>query len=255
MPIDRTSPVPLWAQLLQDLRRRLDAGEFAERFPSDRELMEHYQLSRHTVRDAVRRLQDTGVVQRAQGRGTFVRDTPLEQHLGTLYSLFRTIEAHGHAQRSRVLALEERRDAEAAAALGLGPTADLVYLERVRYADEVPIAVDCSWLPASLGRPLLDADFSHTALYAELASRCGVSVTTGWERIRPQLPTAEQRRLLDIGAHQPVFGIERVAGDEERSFEWRHAVLRGDLFAYVARWSPRGELAAGLVPAAGAQSG
>jgi GntR family transcriptional regulator len=249
MPVDRASPVPLWAQLLQDLRRRVDAGEFAERFPTDRELMEHYRLSRHTVRDAVRRLQESGVVQRDRGRGTFVRTAPLEQALGTLYSLFKTIEAHGHAQRSRVLALEVRCDAEAATALGLDAAEELVYLERVRFADDVPIAVDCSWLPATIARPLLDADFGRTALYAELAARCGVSVATGWERIRPQLPTPEQRRLLAIPARQPVFGIERLAGDGERTVEWRHAVLRGDLFAYVARWSRDGELAAGMVPA------
>ncbi len=247
MLIDRKSPLPLWAQLLQDLRRRLDADEFTTRFPTDRELMEQYHLSRHTVRDAVRRLQESGLLQRDRGRGTFVRATPLEQSLGTLYSLFKSIEAQGHEQRSEVRALEERHDVEAASKLGLDPDAPLVYLERVRFADDVGIAVDWSWLPADIGRSLLDADFSHTALYSELAKRAGVTPTQGWERIRPAMPTAEQRRLLGLTTRQPVFGIERLAGSPERMFEWRHAVVRGDLVAYVARWTHDGALESAMV--------
>src|SRR5688500_16873790 len=117
--IDRSNPLPLWAQLLADLRRRIDAAEFAERFPTDRNLMDQYSLSRHSVRDAVRRLHEEGLLERQRGRGTFVRPVPLEQPLGTLYSLFKTIEGHGHTQRSEVLALEVRQDAEAAGMLGL----------------------------------------------------------------------------------------------------------------------------------------
>ena len=248
--VDRKSPMPLWAQVLGDLRRRLEAGEFAERFPTDRELVDHYQLSRHTVRDAVRRLQDEGLLERERGRGTFVRATAIEQPLGALYSLFRSIEAQGYEQRSEVRALEERRDTEAATTLGLAPDADLVYLERVRFADTTPIAVDCSWMPASIGRALLGVDFSHTALYEELARCCGVAPTSGWERIRPQLATTEQRRLLGIPVDQPVFAIERVTSHGEAPVEWRHSVVRGDLYAFVARWAPGEELATAIEPLA-----
>ena len=52
--LDRSSPLPLWAQLLDDLRDRLDAGEFAESFPTDLELTTAYGVSRHTAREAVR---------------------------------------------------------------------------------------------------------------------------------------------------------------------------------------------------------
>ena len=60
--IDRSSPMPLWAQLLDALRERLDRGEYSEAFPTDIELTAEYGLSRHTVREAVRRLQDEGLV-------------------------------------------------------------------------------------------------------------------------------------------------------------------------------------------------
>ena len=60
--VDRSDPLPLWAQVLGDLTVRLDAGEFDEHFPTDQELVQAYDVSRQTVRDAVRRLSDAGRV-------------------------------------------------------------------------------------------------------------------------------------------------------------------------------------------------
>ncbi|MDQ2678376.1 MAG: GntR family transcriptional regulator [Actinomycetota bacterium] len=235
--VDRDSTEPLWAQVLEDLRARLTAGEFAERFPTDLEITQSYDVSRHTAREAVRHLHDEGLVERTRGRGTFVRTTTIDQPLGAIYSLFRSIEDQGHEQRSRVRTLELRHDPEASTILGVGPDDPLVFLERVRLLDGEPFAVDCSWLPASFAAPLLELDFTRTSLYEELAVRCGVGPDNGWERIAPELPTETQRGLLLLDAAEPVFAIERLALDGDRPIEWRHSVVRGDRFAFVARWA------------------
>ena len=105
--LDRSQPLPLWAQLEADLRRRLDGGDFADGvFPTDLALTEEYGVSRHTVREAIRHLNKTGVLKRERGRGTVVNRTEFEQSLGTLYSLFRSVEANGVEQRSEVLELD-----------------------------------------------------------------------------------------------------------------------------------------------------
>ena len=93
----------------------------------------------------------------------------------------------------------------------------------------------------STARPLLNCDFSRTALYGELAERTGVQPCSGWERIHPELPTTEQRSALGIRAKQPVFAIERVTygPDRQHPIEWRHSIVRGDMFAFVARWDSR----------------
>jgi GntR family transcriptional regulator len=147
--------MPLWAQVLEDLRERLRGGEFAVRFPSDVELVESYGVSRQTVREAVRRLQHEGLIERARGRGSFVSRRPLEAPLGTLYSLFRAAEAQGFVQESIVRYLEKRTDELAATMLGCKLRASLVYLERLRLVDGEPVVLDCSWLPFSLAAPLL----------------------------------------------------------------------------------------------------
>jgi GntR family transcriptional regulator len=247
---DRNSPLPLWAQVLGDLRGRLARGEFTGRFPGDEELREAYGVSRHTVREAVRRLQAEGVIERGRGRGTFVTGALIEQPLGALYSLFRSVEAQGYVQRSVVRHLEERRDEEAAKVLGRAPDEPLVYLERLRLADDQPIVLDCSWLPAAVARPLLGADFTRTALYHELHAQCGLWPDAGWERLRPVLPTAEQRELLGLGARTPALAIERLASSHGTPVEWRHGLVRADRFSYVARWATE-DRGAGFEPAGG----
>ncbi len=126
--------MPLWAQVLADLRRRLDAGEFVDGFPTDVELTHHYEVSRHTAREAVRHLQDEGVISRERGRGTFVNAPTFEQATGAIYSLFRSIEERGLEQRSEVLDLSEATNADVAGRLELPAGEPLVRLERLRLA-------------------------------------------------------------------------------------------------------------------------
>jgi GntR family transcriptional regulator len=248
--IDKNSPMPLWAQVLGDLRLRIERGEFRGRFPTDAELIAEYGVSRHTVREAARRLQAEGVIDRGRGLGTFVRPRVIEQPLGTLYSLFRSVEEQGYTQRSVVRFLEERTDAEAAKMLSRPADEPLIYLERLRLADEEPVFLDCSWLPAAVARPLLGVDFTHTALYRELRERCGVSPDEGWERLAPEMPTPEQRSLLGLSARVPALAIERLASGNGLPVEWRHGLVRTDRFGYVARWSGR-DTGAGFEPRPG----
>lgn len=236
--ISRTSPMPLWAQVESDLRRRLSNGEFGDgAFPTDLELTSEYGVSRHTVREAVRRLTADGIVTRERGRGTTVNTSDFEQPLGTLYSLFRSVEEAGFAQTSRVLDVGVGVDERAAAVLGLELNADLFYLARLRFADEVPLAVDRTWLPADIARPLLDVDWAHTALYDELG-RIGAPVPTdGLEWLTPIIPTPRDAELLELKGLAAVFHLQRLGRADGRPIEHRITLMRGDRFRYVSEWS------------------
>jgi len=236
-PLDRDNPLPLWAQLEADLRARLEAGEFDERFPTDAELTETYQVSRHTVREAIRHLNRSGLLRRERGRGTIVNRAEFEQSLGALYSLYQSIEATGVEQRSDVLSLELTTDAVAAARLEVPDTTELVLLERLRRAGDEPLAVDRAWLPAEIAGGLLEVDFSRTALYDELDRVVGYRPNQGWERISPIVPSAEDRRRLELRRADAAFHVERLGCRDDRPIEWRTTVIRGDRYRFVARWS------------------
>ena len=246
-PLDRHSPMPLWAQLHDDLTRRLALGAFDQGFPGENELVDTYAVSRHTVREALRRLREAGVLESARGRTTQVR-RGIEQPLGSLYSLFREVESRGMSQASRVLALRTEQETEVAAALGLAADADLFHLERVRMADDEPLAHDRVWLPADLGAPLLDADFTHSALYDELAARAGVRLTGGRERITAVLPDADTRALLRLPDGEACLRVERTGLLGKRMVEHRVTVVRGDRYAVLADWTAKGYTVGAATP-------
>ncbi len=227
--IDRADPLPLWAQVLADLRHRLQAGEFQARFPTDEQLVAEYSVSRQTVREAVRRLADEGLLERTRGRGTRVK--AFEQTAGTLESLYEQVRTQGASQRSVVHAAEIVTDAAIARRLALPDAASLVYIERLRLADEEPLALDRAWLPAAIARPLLRSDLTRTGLYVELARSCGATGLYASERIRPVLPRAEDRRTLKLPRGQAAFSIERFTkGQDDVPVEWRWSLVRGDRY-------------------------
>jgi GntR family transcriptional regulator len=232
--LDRASTVPLWSQLADDLRSRAAAGEFAQRFPTDADLVRTYGVSRHTAREAVRVLRQEGLLERYRGRGSFLTPPKYEQPLGYVSSLFRWLESNGVDQHSKVLALDVRASPEVAAMLGLPDLAPLVHVSRLRLADGEPIARDEGWLPYPDAEGLLTADFSHTALYEELAHRCGITIDATTERIEAIVPNAEQRDALDLHKGVACLCVTRLGWTGDRLVEFRRTLLRADRVILVA---------------------
>lgn len=236
--LDRTSAVPLWAQLRIHLIDRIAVGEFGDGFPGEHALSSDYGVSRHTVREALRQLRQEGVLIAERGRAPrLAAPAVIEQPLGALYSLFRAVEATGLSQRSVVRALDVRRDRDAAATLELPADEPLLYVERLRMAGEEPLALDAAWLPASVAAPLLDADLTHVALYTELDRRCGVRLTGGREAISAVVPDPEQAALLGLGECCAALSIRRIGLRGESPIELRRTVIRADRFTVSARFS------------------
>lgn len=237
------SRTPLWQTILADLRHRIALGEFDDRFATDHELMDEYHVSRHTIRQAVRYLQDEGLVARQRGRGSVVQPV-FVQPLGTMYSLFRSIEESGVDQRSLVIFQGEQENAIAAGILGLGEHASLMFLDRVRLAAGAPIAHDRVWLPMDIAAPLLALDFSHTALYDELQQHCGCVPDGGIERIRPVLLTDVEAKHLDLSPGAPALEVDRRTTCDGRPLEWRTTIVSGERYSFRAEWDPSTPLVA-----------
>jgi GntR family transcriptional regulator len=236
--LDRTGATPLWQQLQHDLMARVRAGEFSEQFPGELALVSEYGVSRQTVRQALRQLRADGVVVAERGRQPRIAPPPeISQPIGALYSLFASVEAAGLAQNSIVRTFDIRADAIIAERLDLEASTPLVYLERLRFAGEEPLALDRVWLPAALARPLLTADFSHTSLYAELSRRTGIRLDHGQEQVHAVVPTPAERTQLNCPQGVAAFSINRLGHASGMPVEWRHTLVRGDRFALTAEFS------------------
>lgn len=136
-----------------------------------------------------------------------------------------------------MLALAEDRDGEAAHRLGLPPGSDLVRLERLRFAGDEPLALDSVWLPADVGRHLLDVDFTHTALYDELYARAGIRITAATESLEPVIPDADARALLELEGDEALLRVRRLGSSAGRPVECRVTLIRGQRFLYTSTWA------------------
>ncbi|GLZ55656.1 GntR family transcriptional regulator [Actinomycetospora sp. NBRC 106378] len=236
--LDRSDGAPLWSQLQDDLLRRIGDGEFDRRFPGELALVQEYAVSRNTVRQALAQLRADGVVTAGRGRPPRVDRQAgrpeIPSSVGAASTLFDVVERTGRVRTSVVRALVRTSDGVVAARLGLEESTPLLHLERLRYADDEPLAWDRVWLPYDLAAPLLGRDLSRTALDDELERCAGIRIDEGRERIRIALADRVRAQLLGIAPGDPVFHIERTGAHRGELVEWRQTVIRGDRFSLTA---------------------
>lgn len=221
------SSLPLWKSISRDLERRLAAGEFTTGFPGELALAENYQVSRGTVRNALRPLRESGAISAERGRRQHVIDAGRGLAFGPLHSLFASVRASGMTQRSIVLAQEVTTDTRAAQLLQVPAQEPLFHLERIRLADDEPLAHDEVWLPHRRVRALDGVNFGETALYKELRDLCGIVLDGGREELSADLAGGDDVSTLGCEPGDPVLRMERVSFYDGHPIELRRATILG----------------------------
>ncbi len=231
-PLDRTSPLPLYAQIKQrliGLILRWDQPD--RRFYSDEQLCAVFCVSRETVRQALAELVQEGLLRRGRGVGTFVSMRKLEERFGPGMDFLRQWESSGVPMQSTLLAFERRPAGETiAAALGLDADAIVLFIKRVRAAARVPVAIDYRYIPDDLV-----ADWDET-------SARGSPLHLLWQRvelckgdfaIEAGIAGPEEIEYLHLGANAPVLIRNlRYCDANGRHVMAGHTVHRGDLVRY-----------------------
>src|SRR6056297_1948074 len=106
--VEKDSPIPLYYQLSEVLKTQIEEGNLEphERLPSERELSEHYDVSRMTARKALSEIESEGYIYRSQGKGSFVAEPKLRQSLFELTSYTEDMKRRGLTPGAKVLNIE-----------------------------------------------------------------------------------------------------------------------------------------------------
>ncbi|WP_069174215.1 GntR family transcriptional regulator [Streptomyces griseus] len=231
--IDRSSPVPLYFQVAQQLQQLIESGRLAPgtRLENEIALADKFGLSRPTMRQAMQHLVDKGLLARKRGVGTQVVTDKVRRQI-ELTSLFEDLKREGRRPRTEVLSLETVPAAGGiAVALALEPGTPTVALRRLRYADDEPIAVMENHVPASLLSPTED-DLTRHGLY-ELLERAGVSLRTARQTIGARRATAPEARLLGEGRSSTLLTMQRtVHGDAGCPVEFGSHLYRASRYSF-----------------------
>ena len=228
--------VPKYYELRQWLRQRIDGLPPGTPVPPERRLSEQFSISRTTVRQALHDLAVEGRIVRMQGRGTFVATPKVTQRL-QLTSYTEDMKAQGLQPGSRLIDVTvTEAEPDVAESLDLHEGAPVTRVERVRYANGEPMAVETVYLPhhrfPGIGEQLSEV----ASLYALLEERFGVVPVDGEETIETVLAPPAASRLLGTDSSIPMLLLTRTSRDAaDRPVEYVRSLYRGDRFRLAAR--------------------
>lgn len=212
--IDRSSPVPLYHQLAEQLSASITNGMLQPGDPFENEVAvaERLQLSRPTVRRAIQELVDQGLLVRRRGLGSTVANKKVHRNF-KLSSLYDDLESDSRHPRTTVLEFRHETDERAASGLDLPPDTELLHMTRLRLADDLPLALMHNWLPPTTHDDLITRqELENGGLYAALRNR-GIKPVVARQSIAARMPTAAERRHLELVGSQPVLTMTRMAFD------------------------------------------
>jgi len=208
--LDRSSPVPLYFQLAEQLMAAITGGSAqpGDLVENEVAMSKRLGLSRPTVRYAIRYLVDQGLLVRKRGLGTFITSRRVHRRVSK-GSLYEDLSNQGRSPSTKVLGQSTGRNPKAAVALELDPDTDLIALKRLRYADGETLTIMHNWLPTRFG-PISDDDLVQRGLYSILHDH-GVGPIVVHQSISARLPTTEESEILEITNRLPVITVRRTA--------------------------------------------
>jgi GntR family transcriptional regulator len=208
--------------------------------PSERELAERYDLARMTVRAEITRLAAEGLVERVQGRGTFVAEPRVAQ-AAALSSFTEDMKARGLVAGSRVLGPDTMAaDAVVARGLDVAPGTPVVRLRRVRTADGDPMALEEAFLDAGRFPDLAETDLEGASLFDVLEHRFGVRFPTADQRVVAVEIVGEDANLLHVAPGRAGLKFHTILLDEdERPLAYAWSLFRGDRYEIRLRQERR----------------
>lgn len=204
--------------------------------PPERTLASELGISRTTVRQALAELEMEGRLRRIQGKGTFVASPKMMQSL-QLTSYSEEVRAQGMQPKSRILQVSVlSADAELAATLDLAVGDEVVTVARLRMADDEPMAIEHTHLPAALFPELPAYLTQASSLYEVLAGVYGIRLAEAEETIETVLASPREAAMLGVDTGLPLLLISRRSIDVEgRAVEWVQSWFRGDRYKFVTR--------------------
>lgn len=226
---------PLYQQVYDFLVKQIAAGEWGpgESLPSEQALAGRLNVSQGTVRKALDALAADSLIDRRQGKGTYVAEHTQER---ALFRFFRMTRPDG-ARAVPTSAGEslKRRAARAAdlARLELAPGAEVYEVNRMRLIDGEPTVLEKIVLPAALFPNLERHQPLPNALYALYQREYGVNIVLAEEELRADVARKEDCRRLALEPGAPLLVIDRVARSLEGvRVEWRASRCDTRRFVY-----------------------
>ncbi len=237
--LDRSSPIPLHYQLRQIIRDEVLNGDLVldekGKIPTEGMLAERFKVSRITVKNAIRNLVEEGLLHRVRGKGTFIKKTnEVEKWVGRLLGFSEMISASGFKPSAKLIYQGLNHNLPELVKKNLKMEHGWEY-KRIRYADDIPIAIEHSYYPPSIGKDLTNLeDLDSIFSYRFLEEKFGITLYDGEQSISAVNASKEEAETLEITEGGSLLYMERVTySAQKKPIVYCKAVFNPKYFQYV----------------------
>lgn len=227
---------PRHEQISNWLREQIMSETYTvgDRLPSEHDLRKKFDVSRVTIRHALKTLQSEGLIERRQGLGSFVANFQLQQPFVCLTDFSEDMQREGIQAASQVISNSlVRAEPKISEKLDIKSNAKVVRLERVRLGNDLPVAYDITWLPLFYGQLLQDHDLNQDTIYRILEDEYEIPIRRGEYRITAANAGADMASHLNIEPHSATLQINRITyttGEKKVYYQTRY--YRPDRICY-----------------------
>ena len=238
LEVSKKNPIPLYHQLEINLRHRIRSSEFkvGDILPSEEAVGKEYNVSRITVRQAMAKLEEDGLIKRQRGKGTIIikKDTAItiNKFSGPIEDAI--FKGFGPHYEIRLLKSEPMDVPEsAAAALGIGENQQAWGIVRVRLAGGAPMGLLTNYLPLDIGSRFTPEDIQQRPLLNHLETRLGVIPTEADQLIDAAIADAHLAEVLEIRVGDPLLRLLRTTYDSTgRAINHAIVFIRSDRYSF-----------------------
>ncbi|MDZ5711395.1 GntR family transcriptional regulator [Jeotgalibacillus haloalkalitolerans] len=234
--LDATSGEALYLQVKDILISRIEqkiwnAGDL---IPTEQELMKEFDVSRTTIRQAISILVQENLLEKKQGRGTIVRPSLIVGSLKKLKGFAEEVMDRGMQPRSKLIRAQKTNALfEEKSILGVPEDGYIYLVERVRFADDIPLAVERSCWPPHIGEILMNEDLDNAHFY-EILERNGIFLNRAKDKISAINATVHEADLLGIRPGEALLEMSRLSfGLNEKPLELTKTKYRSDQYHYT----------------------
>ena len=228
--VDRRSPMPVYQQIAADITARITQEEWCigDKIPSENELTEEYSASRVTVRQALSKLEQEGLIEKQRGRGAFVKAYPVQMS----QDLFLPQVDADDIQKvpSGRIRMKVVTDASQHVTnqLGVEPETPLVYLQRYFYKGKKVIGFNQAWFPLDLVPEMANQPLINNSISDTLQQRYGIVFGSVENYIESLIMDAELSHILNTAPSAPALKINSIYKDEAgRTVEYALTMWNG----------------------------
>lgn len=218
--INRNTPIPLYYQVMQEIKNQIESGELkpGDLIQKELELKELYDVSRATIRQAILQLVNEGYLRRLKAKGTFVCSFPEKpKFIGTLKGFAQEMKEKGITYSTKVLKnIFTPAPIKVAEKLDLPAGSLVFYLKRLRFIQNEPILISESYIAEKYCAGILNIDFEKNSLYDILEQRYKIFLHHGIRDFEAVIPyPGEDIKLLKISSKIPLLQVEGIVYTQE----------------------------------------